>query len=88
MLAQGEVFGRLFVWIAISAACVFVGFLAAVWLRRWLTRPDDSSAGGFSLDELRRMRESGQLSDEEFKRARSLIASRWAKPSGDRPNRI
>lgn len=50
--------------------------------RRMLAKDSPASDQGGLLDELRRMRSSGQISDEEFDAARRTIAARLTgKPS-------
>jgi hypothetical protein len=45
-----------------------------VWQeRRRLTQPDESSGTGFTLSDLRRLHKSGQMTDEEFERAKAKV---------------
>lgn len=62
---------------------VVVGWLAIVWIRRWMRSETDGSKP-FSLEDLRRLHREGQLSDEEFQKARDAMISavqRSTKPA-------
>ena len=55
---------------------IIVAFVLIAQFRRRLRQEDDStSAGGtgFTLSDLRQLRKSGQMSDEEFERAKAKI---------------
>lgn len=76
ILAQIEDIGRIFFWLLVLLALVVLAFMGVVWLRRWLKAEDVPTGGiGFGLSELRAMHKRGQLTDEEFERARGKIAS-------------
>lgn len=73
-LAQaGSVFG----WSLVVIVFVVVGFMAVAWLRKWMKEEDIPSAGGtgFGLSELRRMHARGELTDEEYERARGKMTA-------------
>src|SRR5580698_8003810 len=73
--------------ISIFFACIFLVILVAggaylvIWLRRRYWGPDDSgsiggnSHVGFTLGDLRHLHKTGQLSDEEFNRAKEKIVA-------------
>ena len=67
-------------WCGVLLAVAVVLGLVAWWIRRRFARPDEPDAGsvsgmGFSLADLRQMRDEGQLSPEEYDYARrKLIA--------------
>ncbi|MGD0767907.1 MAG: hypothetical protein ABSB42_06890 [Tepidisphaeraceae bacterium] len=66
---------------AIAFAClslliiVVAGAYVVMWLRRRYWGPDDGEVPnlGFTLGDLRELNRSGQISDEEFKRAKEMI---------------
>lgn len=63
---------------------IVVGWFAVAAVRRWM-RPSDSDSGGFTLEQLRRMHRSGEMSDEEFTRAREAIIGRVRPSRSDAP---
>ncbi|MGA2443335.1 MAG: SHOCT domain-containing protein [Tepidisphaeraceae bacterium] len=66
---------------AVVFACLFLliivlaGAYVVMWLRRRFWGPDDGEVPnlGFTLGDLRELNRSGQISDEEFKRAKEKI---------------
>ena len=68
-------------------ALIVVGWVTVWQVRRRLTKPDETSGVGFTLSDLRQLHKSGQMSDEEFERAKAKVveaakkaAERDAKP--------
>jgi len=53
-----------------------VGAIVIAVARRMLHRGASSADAGFTLHDLRRMRDAGELSDEEFERARAALIGR------------
>jgi hypothetical protein len=50
------------------------GMFVAVWVKKWMSNTgEDVPAGGFTLGDLRRLRQSGKMSEEEYNKARILI---------------
>ncbi len=72
-LAQAApVFG----WALVVLVLVLAGFMAIAWLRRWMKEDDVPTGGiGFGLGELRQMHARGELSDEEYERARGKMTA-------------
>lgn len=68
-------YGRILLWCLVLAVVAIAGFLVATWARKRLRPTDEPQASGFSLDELRRLHKSGQLSDVEYERARSKVVA-------------
>jgi hypothetical protein len=65
---------------------IFVGWLAISAIRRWMG-PASSAANGFTLDDLRRLRKAGQMTEEEFSRAReAMLGSVRSKSSAVVPS--
>lgn len=55
-----------------------VGYIGVSMLRRWMRRgPVERTAMPFTLEDLRTMHRDGQLSDEEFNRARERLLARF-----------
>ncbi len=66
-----DIYSLLLILIVVAAAIGLFGF----WLYRRLTRPltEDEPEAGFTLSDLRRLHKEGQISDEEFARARGRL---------------
>ena len=79
-------------WSIVVIILVVAGFATISWLRKWMKEDDIPSGGtGFGLSELRRMHARGELTDEEFERARGkmtasakAIAANMPDPAGGR----
>ena len=80
----------------IVIACIFLlaivggGAYAVLWLRRRFWGPEDAGVPGvgFTLGDLRQLHKSGQISEEEFTRAKEKIvaaAQRAAERDAARP---
>lgn len=70
-LAMGDT--SILIWSLVLMGFVFVGFLLVSWVRNRLREPDEPVSAGFSLGDLRDMHRRGQLSDEEFERAKQQL---------------
>ena len=72
-LAQATgVFG----WSLVVIVLVVVGFMAIAWLRKWMKEDEVPSGSiGFGLSELRQMHARGELTDEEYERARGKMTA-------------
>lgn len=75
--------GDAVVWIVVLVACCLVFGVVLMKLRRHFLGDDDSAAdaGVLPMAELRRMRDAGELTEDEYHRAVGAIASR-AKSGG------
>jgi hypothetical protein len=71
-----EAFRRLIPWIAGLVGFVCLGTVLISIIRRSMRSGPDQSSEGFGLHDLRRLHASGQLTDEEFTRAKALIIGR------------
>ncbi len=79
---NGSLFAHVLPWLVALLGVVVIGG-AGIWVVRRLVRQEsDGGAGGFTLQDLRDMKASGQLSDEEFDRARDAMIGRLSEPSG------
>ncbi len=74
--AAGDLFGQVWPWLAALLVVVGVGAVVIYLLRRSLARPKSGATEGFTLQELRELRASGALSDEEFERAKVAVIGR------------
>lgn len=84
-------------WSLILVAFIVAGWVTVWQVRRRLTKPDETAGTGFTLSDLRRLHKTGQMSDEEFERAKAQVvdaarratareaAAALAKQPGRRP---
>ena len=64
------------VWMSlILIVAAIVGFIAVIQVKRWVNKPDQSPATGFTLSDLRSLHRSGKMTDEEFEKAKALIVA-------------
>jgi uncharacterized membrane protein len=70
----GESILPVFGWSLVLICLLVGGFFAISKLRQWL-REDDTPAPsiGFTLSDLRQLHKQGQMTDEEFERAKAKI---------------
>ena len=67
--------GHVLIWSLILIALLLAGFFAAAQVKKRLVRPDDVGGPGFTLSQLRELRRNGQMSEEEFEKAKQVILS-------------
>jgi hypothetical protein len=79
LASSGRLFGDVLPWLIVLLAVVVVGAVVVVAARR-LLRSDDWGGGGFTLHDLRQMHARGELSDEEYARARAQMVGRLRPP--------
>ncbi len=78
---DGSLFAHVLPWLVALLGVVVIG-ATGIWLVRRLVRQESGGGeGGFTLQDLRDMKASGQLSDEEFNRARDAMIGRLSEPS-------
>jgi len=71
-----------FLWLLILLVLVIGLFVAVVVLRKKLSPNEDFHGAGFTLSDLRQMHKKGQMSDEEFERAKlALLGSMKNMPA-------
>jgi uncharacterized membrane protein len=75
LLAQqtADAFPRILIAALALIVVVILGFVLVSWVRNRLTSNESSATVGFTLSDLRRLHESGQMTDEEYERARAQI---------------
>lgn len=67
-------YSTVIVWCLVIIGCVVGAFVVATLVRRrYMARHDDVPAAGFTLSDLRQLHQSGQMSTEEFEKARSAM---------------
>lgn len=67
-------------WLILLLGLVVVGGVIIYAIRRYL-RHDASSTEDFTLADLRRMHAAGELTDEQFERAKAMMIGRLTLPS-------
>jgi Short C-terminal domain len=72
MLAEVPPFS-FFGWLFAILVILIVGMYVAVYVKKRLKEPDEPTGPGFTLSDLRQLHKSGQMSDEEFERAKAKI---------------
>lgn len=79
---------KLLIWIGIFIVAVVILGVAIMLVRRRVLGNEDSRAGeqGF-FDELRAMRDSGKMTEEEYDLARKSLAARLAGKGEPRPSK-
>lgn len=69
----GELFLNLLPWLAALVALVVIGGIAIFAAKRMLSSSGDSTVEGFTLQSLRDLHAAGELSDEEFAKAKAAM---------------
>jgi hypothetical protein len=75
LLADSSI-GSVFIWSFVLIVLVVIGAAGVMRLRRWLKEDDDTTSSGgigFTLSDLRQLHKQGQMTDEEFERARAKM---------------
>ncbi len=70
---------RVLLWSAALILLVLVGAVVIMWIRRNLFAPPSAGSPGGIMDDLRRMRNEGQLTEAEYDQVRKNMAARLAK---------
>lgn len=77
-LEPGELFNAIMPWLLVLLAIVVTGWIILVILRRSSRGSGSLQDDGFTLGQLRRMHEQGELTDEEFEHSRIVILGHHA----------
>ena len=70
IIADVDDTGSILIWSFILIALVVVGFLGALYVKKWTAQveePDDGA--GFTLGDLRRLHKEGKITGDEFEKA-------------------
>jgi hypothetical protein len=70
-------------WVLVLIAFVVVASVIIMWLHRRIRSDQPSASGGFTLHDLRQMHARGELSDEEFQRARESVIAGVRGPKSE-----
>lgn len=87
-LAQmSEALGRVIFWSLVLMGVLIALFVVTIKIRRWSNQTTQDTAGqGFTLSSLREMHRQGQISDEEFERAKARIVAGARRSILERPD--
>lgn len=81
--AGGDSQGDALLWVGILLGATLFGCVIVLYVRsRYLGQRDDDATPASLMAEMRRMRDAGEISEQEFDRTRRLLVSRAA---GDPP---
>lgn len=75
---SSRLFAETLPWLLLLLGVVIVGGVIILLARRHVNRGADSPASGFTLHDLRELHKNGELSDEEFARAKTQMIGRLA----------
>lgn len=78
--------GHILTWCLVLVGTLVAAFLAVAFIRRQYFRDDDFPRQGFTIADLRRLRDSGQMSAEEFERAKTALLGRPTDENPPPPN--
>ncbi len=89
--AAGSLFSQVAPWLGMLALVVIAGWIVILFVRRSM-RAESEAQVGFTLEDLRRLHRAGEISGEEFERAKSaMFAQRPTRESvaakGKKPDR-
>lgn len=82
---SGQLFSSILPWLLLLAVVAVVGVVVILLVRRWLTSESSRETIGFTLQDLRNLHAAGELSDEEYERARASMIGRLQSPSPPSP---
>jgi len=77
---SSRLFGEVLPWLILLIGVVLAGAIAIYYIRRSL-KDTKSHGGGFTLQDLRDMHAAGELSDDEFERAKAQMIGRLRTPA-------
>ena len=76
------------IWSLVLVVLILAGFVAVSYVKKRLRNDDDAKDParelGFTLSDLRQLHRSGQISDEEFARAKGKIVAAARRMPGER----
>ena len=83
--ASGTGFSDVAIWLAVLGLLVIVGGVVLLHLRRRMGRDESAPPTGFTLHDLREMHARGELTDEEFQRARTALLAGVRRSADESP---
>jgi hypothetical protein len=64
---------QMLVGAGVVVVMLLIGFVAVTQIKRRMETPDEPAGSGFSLSDLRQLYEEGQMSAEEFEKAKGKV---------------
>jgi hypothetical protein len=71
------------IWSFILFALILAGFAGLALIRRRYFGNENFPREGFTMDDLRQMVQSGQMSKEEYEKARGAMMGQYTKKAAD-----
>lgn len=65
--------GSVLTWSIVLIALLLAAFFAISLMKKRLVQQDPTTGGGFTLSDLRQLHRDGQMTDEEFEKAKQII---------------
>ena len=86
LLTNQESEKKILIWGAVLIGVVLIACVIAMFIRRWLKEPlaGANQDPGFSLSDLRDMRDRGEITPEEYEQTRARVIAK-VKGKGDSP---
>jgi hypothetical protein len=66
-------YGTIIMWSLLLIGLIVAGWVTVLQIKRRLQKPDVTAGAGFTLSDLRQLHKSGQMSTEEFERAKAKV---------------
>jgi len=73
--------GSLLLYSLALIVLVVVAYIGVTWIRRQVKGEDGGASEGFTLSDLRRLHKSGQMTDDEYEKAKLLIIGSVKAPA-------
>src|SRR5688572_6933167 len=83
---SSRLFAETLPWILVLLGVIVAGGVIIFIARRYVNSGDGAAAGGFTLHDLREMHKAGEISDEEFARAKAQMIGRLAVDNNAKPD--
>ena len=78
---SSRLFAEVLPWLLLLLGVIIVGGVIIFLARRYVHSSSAGQAGGFTLHDLRELHDAGELSDEEFERAKAQMIGRLKSPA-------
>jgi uncharacterized membrane protein len=75
MLAQSDITSSIYIWSLILIVMVVAAFILVTWVKKKVRQTDEPVSIGYSLADLRQMLHDGQITQQEFERARGRLTA-------------